>query len=146
MVGLFNSNDPRITDNPYRTAKCIELSDVAGYFKYSDDMGGIATFYNGDTNQPVFTVAREITPELRVNKNKNHGDDCTCDTTPWNELIYSCGCAHHHDGEISSTSSHASRLAASTSATGSTPTCSDSVKSVSRLRFWMNWRARNRRI
>lgn len=100
VVALMNSRDPRITDNDYGTRKCIVLSDVPGYFKYSDDRGGIATFYRGDTNQPVFTAAREITDEIRAAKCDNHGGDCTCDTTKWDELNYSCGCKEHHEGEL----------------------------------------------
>lgn len=100
VVALMNSSDPRIQTNDYGTAKCIVLSEGPGYFKYSDKMGGIATFYRGDTKQPVFTVAREITDELRAAKCDNHGGDCACDNTPWDELNYSCGCSEHHDGEI----------------------------------------------
>jgi hypothetical protein len=93
VVALFRNNDPRITTNDYGTEKCIVLSDVEGYFKYSDKMGGIATFYRGDTEQPVFTVARVITEELRNAK-------CDCgDDHQWDELIYECGCTEHHEGE-----------------------------------------------
>lgn len=100
VIALFESGDPRIQTNPYGTEPSIQLSDVAGYFKYSDEKGGIATFYNGDTKKPVFTVAREITDELRNAKCDYHGDDCECDTTPWNQLNYSCGCSQHHEGDI----------------------------------------------
>lgn len=53
VVALFRHNDPRIVTNDYGTSKSIVLSDVAGYFKYSDERGGIATFYRGDTDEPV---------------------------------------------------------------------------------------------
>jgi hypothetical protein len=59
-LSLFRSEDSRIRENHFGTAKSIPLSDVAGYFKYSDERGGIATFYRGDTYEPVFSVTKEM--------------------------------------------------------------------------------------
>jgi hypothetical protein len=95
VVALFHNNDPRIRMNDYGTSQCIVLSDVPGYFKYSDDNGGTATFYRGDNDTPVFTAAREITDALRAAKHDN--EDCTC---KWYEFTYRCGCEEHHEGEI----------------------------------------------
>ena len=95
VVKLLNSNDSRIEMNEYGTDQCIVLSDVPGYFKYSDKMGGIATFYRGDTHEPVFTASREITDEIR---NAKCDADCNCDSK-WTDLMYNCGCKQHHDGE-----------------------------------------------
>jgi hypothetical protein len=96
VVALFKGNDPRIRTNDYGTEKCIVLSDVPGYFQYSDKNGGTATFYNGDTQKPVFTAAREVTNEMREHKCTAPG--CTSDHD-WTQLTHACGCTTHHKGE-----------------------------------------------
>lgn len=98
VLQLFRDNDPRIQQNPYGTEKSIQLSEVPGYFTYSDKKGGIATFYDGQTKKPVFTAAREINDELRAAKcgNPNCQDPDACS---WDKLIYKCGCEEHHDGD-----------------------------------------------
>jgi len=96
VLVLFQSNDPRIVLNDYGTSKCIQLADDEGYFKFSDDDGGIAKFYAGDTDIQLFTAAIEITDEMRQAKCSG-GEGCGCNAQ-WFELLNNCTCTEHHDG------------------------------------------------
>jgi hypothetical protein len=85
--------------NEFGTAPCIPLSDTPGFFRYSDEKGGMATFYIYDEDGdavPVFSAAREITPELRE-KPQHKDPDCKCE---WTDQTYRCGCEGHHEGEL----------------------------------------------
>lgn len=94
VLALFKLNDSRIQDNFFGTGKSIVLSDVPGYFTYSDERGGIARFFRGDNDEEVCSFTREITDDLR--KNPEHDDpDCDC---KWTDATYGCKCDQHHTG------------------------------------------------
>jgi hypothetical protein len=108
VVALFSNNDSQIAMNDYGTAKSIQLSDEPGYFKYSDESGGTATFYittnktvgasrAAATNTPLFTAPITITDGMR--KAKCSAENCNC-KSKWFDLIHNCNCSQHHDGEF----------------------------------------------
>jgi hypothetical protein len=100
VLNLFKNNDPRIATNVYGLARALELSQEPGYFTYSEkNGGGIATFWVDDENgngHPVFTTDVELSDEIRSAKCGN--PECECDAK-WTEILYNCGCKHHHEGE-----------------------------------------------